>query len=105
MAGRCPKLSGLLLKENTCGTNSFMSGDDETRTRDLCRDSGPVIGFTTYKIARTAKGPPKLFKIAQDTALCGLRIQPFSTIDIRRHAGKYSKNELSPYFARKCFNY
>ena len=78
-----------------------MSGDDETRTRDLCRDSGPVIGFTTYKIARTAKGPPKLFKIAQDTALCGLRIQPFSTIDIRRHAGNYAKNELSPYFARE----
>ena len=22
-------------------------GDDETRTRDLCRDSGPLIGFTT----------------------------------------------------------
>ena len=32
-------------------------GDDETRTRDLCRDSGPVIGFTTtYKTAGTAKG-------------------------------------------------
>jgi hypothetical protein len=31
-------------------------GDDETRTRDLCRDSGPVIGFTTtYKTAGTAK--------------------------------------------------
>jgi hypothetical protein len=31
-------------------------GDDETRTRDLCRDSGPVIGFTTtYKYAGTAK--------------------------------------------------
>jgi hypothetical protein len=33
------------------------------------------------------QGPPKLFKIAQDTALCGLgcglRIQPFSTIDIQ----------------------
>jgi hypothetical protein len=33
-------------------------GDDETRTRDLCRDSGPMIGFTTtYKAAGTAKGP------------------------------------------------
>src|ERR1700722_20906386 len=32
-------------------------GDDETRTRDLCRDSGPLIGFTTtYKTAGTAKG-------------------------------------------------
>ena len=31
-------------------------GDDETRTRDLCRDSGPLIGFTTtYKSAGTAK--------------------------------------------------
>jgi hypothetical protein len=31
-------------------------GDDETRTRDLCRDSGPVIGFTTtYKTAGAAK--------------------------------------------------
>jgi hypothetical protein len=29
----------------------------ETRTRDLCRDSGPSIGFTaTYKTAGTAKG-------------------------------------------------
>jgi hypothetical protein len=32
-------------------------GDDETRTRDLCRDSGALIGFTTtYKTAGTAKG-------------------------------------------------
>jgi integrase len=32
-------------------------GDDETRTRDLCRDSGPLLGFTTtYKTAGTAKG-------------------------------------------------
>ena len=32
-------------------------GDDETRTRDLCRDSGPLKGFTTtYKSAGTAKG-------------------------------------------------
>jgi len=32
-------------------------GDDETRTRDLCRDSGPLKGFTTtYKTAGTAKG-------------------------------------------------
>src|SRR5215469_468396 len=32
-------------------------GDDETRTRDLCRDSGPPEGFaTSYKIAGTAKG-------------------------------------------------
>jgi hypothetical protein len=32
-------------------------GDDETRTRDLCRDSGPLMGFTTtYKTAGTAKG-------------------------------------------------
>src|ERR1700746_2060969 len=75
-----------------------MSGAHETRTRDLCRDSGPVIGFTTYKIARTAKGPPKLFKIAQDTALCGLRIQPFSTIDIRRHAGNYAKKRIVTLF-------
>jgi hypothetical protein len=31
--------------------------DDETRTRDLCRDSGPLLGFTTtYKTAGTAKG-------------------------------------------------
>jgi len=29
----------------------------ETRTRDLCRDSGPLKGFTTtYKTAGTAKG-------------------------------------------------
>jgi len=32
-------------------------GDDETRTRDLCRDGGPLIGFTTtYKTAGTANG-------------------------------------------------
>ena len=32
-------------------------GDDGTRTRGLCRDSGPVIGFSmTYKTAGTAKG-------------------------------------------------
>ncbi len=32
-------------------------GDDETRTRDLCRDSGPLKGFTTtYKTAGTARG-------------------------------------------------
>jgi hypothetical protein len=32
-------------------------GDDETRTRDFCRDSGALIGFTTtYKTAGTAKG-------------------------------------------------
>jgi hypothetical protein len=32
-------------------------GDDGTRTRGLCRDSGPLIGFiTTYKTAGTAKG-------------------------------------------------
>jgi hypothetical protein len=38
-------------------------GDDETRTRDLCRDSGPVIGFTiTYKTAGTAKGRPSRSK-------------------------------------------
>jgi len=39
-------------------TNSFEKngGDDETRTRDLCRDSGAGIGFTTtYKNAGTAK--------------------------------------------------
>jgi hypothetical protein len=31
-------------------------GDDGTRTRDLCRDSGPLRGFTTtYKTAGTAK--------------------------------------------------
>ncbi len=31
-------------------------GDDETRTRDLCRDSPPFLGFTTtYKTAGTAK--------------------------------------------------
>ena len=40
-------------RRNQC--NSFVS--DETRTRDLCRDSGPLIGFTTtYKTAGTAKG-------------------------------------------------
>ena len=33
-------------------------GDDETRTRDLCRDSVAWIGFTTtYKNAGTAKIP------------------------------------------------
>jgi hypothetical protein len=33
-------------------------GDDETRTRDLCRDSVAWIGFTTtYKTAGTAKVP------------------------------------------------
>src|SRR6185437_8124236 len=33
-------------------------GDDETRTRDLCRDSLAGIGFTTtYKNAGTAKIP------------------------------------------------
>jgi hypothetical protein len=32
-------------------------GDDGTRTRGLCRDSGPLKGFTTtYKTAGTAKG-------------------------------------------------
>jgi hypothetical protein len=32
-------------------------GDDETRTLDLCRDSGLLKGFTTtYKTAGTAKG-------------------------------------------------
>ena len=32
-------------------------GDDGTRTRGLCRDSGPVLGLTTtYKTAGTAKG-------------------------------------------------
>ena len=41
--------SGKSLKRN--------GGDDETRTRDLCRDSGPLRGFTTtYKTAGTAKG-------------------------------------------------
>ncbi len=31
-------------------------GDDETRTRDLCRDRVPLLGFTTtYKYAGTAK--------------------------------------------------
>jgi hypothetical protein len=31
-------------------------GDDETRTRDLCRDSVAWLGFTTtYKTAGTAK--------------------------------------------------
>ena len=31
-------------------------GDDGTRIRGLCRDSGPLIGFTTtYKNAGTAK--------------------------------------------------
>ena len=40
--------------DNSFGKNG---GDDETRTRDLCRDSGPSIGFTTtYKTAGTAKG-------------------------------------------------
>ena len=38
-------------------------GDVETRTRDLCRDSGPLIGFTaTYKTAGTAKGRLSLSK-------------------------------------------
>ena len=33
-------------------------GDDETRTRDLCRDSVAWIGFTTtYNTAGTAKVP------------------------------------------------
>jgi len=33
-------------------------GDDETRTRDLCRDRAPTLGFTTtYKTAGTAKIP------------------------------------------------
>jgi hypothetical protein len=32
-------------------------GDDGTRTCGLCRDSGPLKGFTTtYKTAGTAKG-------------------------------------------------
>ena len=40
-------------------------GDDETRTRDLCRDSGPLIGFaTTYKTAGTSKGRLRSLKIA-----------------------------------------
>jgi len=39
---------------NCIGMNG---GDDETRTRDLRRDSGPLKGFTTtYKTAGTAKG-------------------------------------------------
>ena len=34
------------------------AGDDETRTRDLCRDSAAWIGFTTtYNNAGTAKLP------------------------------------------------
>jgi hypothetical protein len=35
-----------------------IGGDDETRTRDLCRDSAAWIGFTTtYNNAGTAKLP------------------------------------------------
>ena len=52
----------------------FFGGDDGTRTRGLCRDSGPLIGFTTtYKTGRgDCQGPPKLLRIKQDTACCGL---------------------------------
>jgi hypothetical protein len=45
-----------LVSEKSGNSFGMNGGDDETRTRDLCRDSGPVIGFTTtYKTAGTAK--------------------------------------------------
>jgi len=44
-------------------------GDDETRTRDLCRDRVAWLGFTTtYKTA----GAAKLRGVAQDISCCGL---------------------------------
>ena len=43
-------------------------GDDETRTRDLGRDSLAWIGFTTYENAGTANAK----QVAQNHANCGL---------------------------------
>ena len=41
-------------------------GDDETRTRDLCRDSLAGIGFTTtYKNAGTAKIPARRTRLQE----------------------------------------
>ena len=43
-------------------------GDDETRTRDLCRDSETALGFTgTYKLRR----PPKSLQNVPNFESCG----------------------------------
>jgi hypothetical protein len=35
-------------------------GDDETRTRDLCRDSATALGISgTYRLMKTAQVPEK----------------------------------------------
>jgi len=48
-------------------------GDDGTRTRGLCRDSGPLIRFYNNLQNRgDCQGPHKSFTIEQDTAFCGL---------------------------------
>ncbi len=50
--------------------NSFRKngGDDETRTRDLCRDSETPLGFTgTYKLRR----PPKSLQNLPNFESCG----------------------------------
>jgi len=48
-------------------------GDDETRTRDLCRDSIAVFGFTTtYDDAGTAKIPASRTRYKNCGLGCGL---------------------------------
>jgi hypothetical protein len=44
-------------------------GDDGARTRDLCRDSPPLSGFSTTYNYR--EGYPSTRKITQDRAFCG----------------------------------
>jgi hypothetical protein len=53
-----------LTKKRRINTGEKHGRDDETRTRDVCRDRCSLKGFTTYKAAGTAKGGPKLLEIA-----------------------------------------
>ena len=64
-----------LLAQSRVGRNG---GDDETRTRDLCRDRVAVLGLTTtYTYAGTAKITCKSHKTPQPVGwVVGWKIRP-----------------------------